>query len=56
LLAQRAQLQFHLKVADFERLEQLAAKHNVGNATLVREIIRKYLRSNEKPRPEVSRG
>jgi predicted DNA-binding ribbon-helix-helix protein len=39
-----------LEVADFERLEQLAAKHNVGNATLVREIIRKYLkRLNEKP-------
>jgi predicted DNA-binding ribbon-helix-helix protein len=41
-----------LEVADFERLEQLAAKHNVGNATLVREIVRKYLkRLNEKPQP-----
>jgi predicted DNA-binding ribbon-helix-helix protein len=41
-----------LEVADFERLERLAAKHNVGNATLVREIIRKYLkRLNEKPQP-----
>jgi predicted DNA-binding ribbon-helix-helix protein len=41
-----------LEVADFERLEQLAAKHDVGNATLVREIIRKYLkRLNEKPQP-----
>jgi hypothetical protein len=33
-----------LEVADFELLEELAAKHNVGNATLGRQIIRKYLR------------
>jgi predicted DNA-binding ribbon-helix-helix protein len=32
-----------LEIADFDRLEQLATKHNVGNATLVRQIIRKYL-------------
>jgi predicted DNA-binding ribbon-helix-helix protein len=32
-----------LEAADFERLEQLATKHNVGNATLGRRIIRKYL-------------
>jgi predicted DNA-binding protein len=41
-----------LEVTDFERLEQLAAKRNVGNATLVREIVRKYLkRLNERPQP-----
>ena len=33
-----------LEVADFERLEQLATKHNVGNATLGRQIIRKFLK------------
>ena len=33
-----------LDVADFERLEQLATKHNVGNATLGRQIIRKFLK------------
>ena len=32
-----------LEISDFERLEQLATKHNVGNATLGRQIIRKYL-------------
>jgi hypothetical protein len=32
-----------LETADFERLERLAIKHNLGNATLGREIIRKYL-------------
>jgi predicted DNA-binding protein len=32
-----------LEMADFERLERLAIKHNLGNATLGREIIRKYL-------------
>ena len=33
-----------LNPADFERLERLAAKHNIGNATLGCEIIRKYLK------------
>jgi hypothetical protein len=32
-----------LGTADFERLERLAIKYNLGNATLGREIIRKYL-------------
>jgi hypothetical protein len=32
-----------LEREDFERLERLAIKHNVGNATLGRQIIRKYL-------------
>jgi hypothetical protein len=32
-----------LETADFERLERLAIKRNLGNATLGREIIRKYL-------------
>jgi hypothetical protein len=32
-----------LQPADFERLERLAIKQNLGNATLGREIIRKYL-------------
>ncbi len=32
-----------LEIPDFERLERLAAKHNVGNATLGRQILRKYL-------------
>ena len=33
-----------LEIGDFERLEQLAVEHNVGNATLVRQIIRQYLK------------
>jgi hypothetical protein len=33
-----------LETADFERLERLAIKRNVGNATLGRQIIRKYLK------------
>jgi hypothetical protein len=33
-----------LETADFDRLERLAIKNNVGNATLGREIIRKYLK------------
>ena len=32
-----------LEIPDFERLEQLAVEHNVGNATLGRQILRKYL-------------
>jgi hypothetical protein len=32
-----------LETADFELLERLAIKHNLGNATLGRQIIRKYL-------------
>ena len=36
-----------LNPADFERLERLAAKHNIGNATLGREIIRKYLKRKD---------
>jgi hypothetical protein len=36
-----------LNPVDFERLERLAAKHNIGNATLGREIIRKYLKRHE---------
>jgi hypothetical protein len=37
-----------LNPVDFERLERLAAKHNIGNATLGREIIRKYLKRHER--------
>jgi hypothetical protein len=33
-----------LEVPDFERLERLATEHNVGNATLGRQIIREYLK------------
>ena len=36
-----------LETADFERLERLAVKRNVGNATLGRQIIRKYLRRSD---------
>ena len=36
------------KVPDFERLERLATKHNVGNATLGRQIIREYLKRKAK--------
>jgi hypothetical protein len=36
-----------LNPPDFERLERLAAKHNIGNATLGREIILKYLKRYE---------
>ena len=32
-----------IETAVFERLERLAIKHNLGNATLGRQIIRKYL-------------
>ena len=32
-----------LQMAEFERLERLAIKRNLGNATLGREIIRDYL-------------
>ena len=32
-----------LELADFERLERLAAEHDLGNATLGRRIIRNYL-------------
>jgi predicted DNA binding CopG/RHH family protein len=45
-----------LEVADFERLEQLAAKHNVGNATLVREIVRKYRRRLNEKAPALGPG
>jgi hypothetical protein len=37
-----------------ERLERLAIKHNLGNATLGREIIRKYL--EQKADEEVPRA
>jgi hypothetical protein len=45
-----------LEVSDFERLEQLASIHNVGNSTLGRQIIRKYLRrqANENEAPDAS--
>jgi hypothetical protein len=43
-----------LEPADFERLERLAIKHNLGNATLGREIIRKYL--EQKADEEVPRA
>jgi hypothetical protein len=33
-----------LELSDFERLEQLASGDNVGNSTLGRQIIRKYLK------------
>jgi hypothetical protein len=32
-----------LDTADFELLEQLATKKNIGNATIGRQIIREYL-------------
>jgi hypothetical protein len=32
-----------LEATDFKLLEQLAAKNDIGNATLVRQIIREYL-------------
>jgi hypothetical protein len=35
-----------LNVADFEQLEALAMKRNIGNATLGREIIRQYLQQS----------
>ena len=37
-----------LEITDFERLERLAAEHNVGNATLGRQIIRRYLERKAK--------
>jgi hypothetical protein len=37
-----------LQIPDFERLERLATEHNVGNATLVRHIIREYLKRKAK--------
>jgi len=45
-----------LELSDFERLEQLASRHNVGNSTLGRQIIRKYLRqqANEDDSPEAN--
>jgi hypothetical protein len=33
-----------LEKIDFERLERLAVKHNVGNATLARRIIQEFLK------------
>ena len=33
-----------LQMTEFERLERLAIKRNLGNATLGREIIRNYLK------------
>jgi hypothetical protein len=33
-----------LEKIDFERLERLAVKHDVGNATLGRQIIREFLK------------
>jgi predicted DNA-binding ribbon-helix-helix protein len=33
-----------LEIDDFKRLEQLAARQNVGNGTLGRRIIRKHLK------------
>jgi predicted DNA-binding ribbon-helix-helix protein len=33
-----------LEIADFKRLEQLATRQNVGDATLGRRIIRTYLK------------
>jgi len=44
-----------LDIADFERLEELAKTHNLGNATLGRQIIRKYLkRKGETKRADLS--
>ena len=36
-----------LETADFERLERFAIKRNIGNATLARQIIRKYLKRKD---------
>jgi hypothetical protein len=43
-----------LELSDFERLEQLASRDNVGNSTLGRQIIRKYLKrqANENEAPD----
>ena len=40
-----------LETADFERLERLAIKRNIGNATLARQIIRKYLNRKDEELP-----
>jgi hypothetical protein len=40
-----------LETADFERLERLAIKRNIGNATLARQIIRKYLKRKDEELP-----
>ena len=37
-----------LEIPDFEQLERLATEHNIGNATLGRQIIRKYLERKAK--------
>jgi hypothetical protein len=37
-----------LEIPDFERLERLATEHNVGNATLGRQIVREYLKRKRK--------
>jgi hypothetical protein len=42
-----------LETADFERLERLAIKRNLGNATLGREIIREYLKRQADQRPRL---
>jgi hypothetical protein len=36
-----------LDIADFERLERVAAEHDVGNATLGRLIIRNFLKQGQ---------
>jgi hypothetical protein len=41
-----------LDIADFERLEELAKMHNLGNATLGRQIIRKYLKRKGETRED----
>ena len=40
-----------LEIPDFERLERLATERNVGNATLGRPIIRKYLERKDGSKP-----
>jgi hypothetical protein len=39
-----------LETVDFEQLERFAAKHNIGNATLGRQIICKYLKRQARER------
>jgi hypothetical protein len=40
-----------LETADFNRLERLAAKRDIGNAILGRQIIRKYLKRADESSP-----
>jgi hypothetical protein len=43
-----------LETADFERLAQLATAHNIGNSTLGRQIIRKFLERKDEGQPDLT--